>query len=226
MLIGGLGGGLEGVPVAAAAFASQPQHQNEGSRQQESDATTEPQRPLPRSPRPPGMPAGKQGANATGKPERAPRMQLPVGAVLDPCMGNSTAVRSGVVPSYGGFSSARGLARAVFHTLFEKLSPGAAARLASPEPGSPVKIQTSPLLGRCEWALGWQRYSLDGLPVLVRHAFGGSLVLVVPERQLVLTVLVNCLTLDRAVVRDVVQLVARELMLPAATVHQLFGGVF
>ena len=178
-------------------------------------------------------------ANSGGK-------QLPSGAMLDPCMVNSAAVRNATVPGFGGFGTALGLSRAVSHTLFESLSKRMLRRLSAgldggaTTQGGVTTIERTQLFGEMPWgSYGWMVFELP-LPgknvtaaagrerkevVLCHHAFGGSMVVVVPAKELVVTVLVNCLTLDRSVTKAVVTLVLAELGVEGRP-DAMFDGVF
>jgi len=171
-------------------------------------------------------PGNDEKAGDEGVPQESDPLggiRLPSGALLDPCCPNSRPIRSATVPSFGGFSTAHGLAKVLHHALFKTASKGLLKQLAT----SKLSGESSPLFGDWRWSYGFQLYSLDSsskLDVLCHHAFGGSLVLVVPDKQVVLVVMVNCLTLDRSLTKEVATTVLTELGI--ASPSPLFGGMF
>ncbi|GBG26407.1 Lateral signaling target protein 2-like [Hondaea fermentalgiana] len=153
-----------------------------------------------------------------------PGVKLPNGALLDPCCVNASALRESSVPSFGAFGTARGLA-SVAASFFHKPASG---KLVNRLSHGPLRTETSPLYGEMAWSLGLQVFIMPdtGIRMLVHHAFGGSMLVLVPELKVCVSVLVNCLTLDRTVTRDILVLVCKELNITVGGVDQLFGGMF
>lgn len=153
-----------------------------------------------------------------------PGVKLPSGVMLDPCCVNSESLRKGIVPSFGGFATAKGAASLLDSFFSRVLSKPAAKKLLY----SAVRSESNQLFGHMAWSHGFQVCEMPDtrLTVLVMHAFGGSMIIAVPERRVTISIMVNCLTLDRATTREILALICKELNLTNAGVDQLFRGMF
>eukprot|EP00516_Mucochytrium_quahogii_P000281 CAMPEP_0203744192 /NCGR_PEP_ID=MMETSP0098-20131031/353_1 /ASSEMBLY_ACC=CAM_ASM_000208 /TAXON_ID=96639 /ORGANISM=" , Strain NY0313808BC1" /LENGTH=942 /DNA_ID=CAMNT_0050631649 /DNA_START=240 /DNA_END=3068 /DNA_ORIENTATION=- len=173
-------------------------------------------------PAPSVKPESVATTKAVGGPLDTMDITLPSGVLLDPCSVNSRAVRDCIVPSFSGFGTASAFTRFVENMVFS-LSEETLSRLCT----TVLTKETNQLFGTWNWGYGFQVYKLEpsGVHALVHHAFGGSLLVIVPSKKIVLTVLVNCLTLDRTFTREVVSLVLKELGLSSGGT-ELFGGMF
>jgi len=151
---------------------------------------------------------------------------LPPGVMIDPCCVNSMAVRKSTIPSFGGFGTAQALTELVHAFLFKRSSKILIRTLCK----SPRRSGSSPLFGKMNFTYGFQAHQFPdtGLHLLMMHGFGGNLIAVIPEKQIVVSVLVNCLTLDRSVARDILNLVLRDLKVSATPnpSQPLFDGMF
>jgi len=156
----------------------------------------------------------------TSARDSTPMSKLPAGAMLDPCCVNAAAFRARIVPSFGAFASARTLSHLLNATFIGKSDLLQYVKTAK-------TFETTSLFGEWHWSFGFQVFEMpDTLAtVIVHHAFGGSIVVMVPSMNIVIAVTVNCLTLDRSITKQIVTTLFRDLNV-SQNADALFGGMF
>ena len=176
--------------------------------------------------------------------ESPPSSRLPPGLSIDPLMVNSETLRSSFIPSYGAFATSRGLSVVVDDFLRRKVSKVFLRQLVEASPGT---HQEHMVFGCMDWIPGFQVFDAERLDVskskspeisingtrlesarkvrlLARFGFGGSFVLACPERDFVLSLTVNHLTLQREAAKQVIAEVLDHFKLNINT--DLLSGVF
>jgi hypothetical protein len=168
-----------------------------------------------------------QGGDAGGGPGAVSldlgRRALPGRAFVDPMMANTRAVRGALceapgrthvpvvaadarIPSFNAYGSARAtcdLAERQLRVL-DKATQRQMQRVHT--------MESNALLGKLEWGLGFVlvRARNSGMLALVHHVAMGGVLVHIPEAHVTLVVLVSDLTVDRSLVRRVVELVLEE----------------
>ena len=132
---------------------------------------------------------------------------LPGRVIPDAAMVNDDTFRSLNNTSFGAFGNARALANVLDESLI-KLSETTWQNIAKV-----YTVEDNTLFGKLSWGLGFVVHDTDP-KILTHHSFGGSFVLVVPSKRIVLCILISHLTIERNLTKLVVTECCKYFNLP------------